>query len=72
MVLKDGRFCIYSGDVNQDGIVDGADASIGNNDAYNFITGYVPSDVNGDSIVDGSDLAIIDNNAYNFVTVEKP
>jgi len=61
------RFAIYSGDVNQDGVVDGSDGAIVDNDAYNFVTGYVNSDVNGDDVVDGSDGAIIDNNAFNFV-----
>ena len=61
------RFAIYSGDVNQDGVVDGTDAALVDNDAYNFVTGYVATDVNGDYVVDGSDGAIMDNNAFNFV-----
>jgi len=66
------RFAVYSGDVNQDGVVDGTDAALVDNDAYNFVTGYVNSDVNGDEVVDGSDAAIVDNNAYNFVSVSRP
>lgn len=66
------RYAIYSGDVNQDGIIDGSDASIVDNAAFNYLTGYVVSDTNGDGIVDGSDSSIIDNNAYNFVSVIKP
>ena len=61
------RFAIYSGDVNQDGVVDGTDASVIDNDAFNFVKGYVAGDVNGDEIVDGSDAAVVDNNAANFV-----
>jgi len=61
------RFAIYSGDVNQDGIVDGTDASLVDNDAFNFVTGYVGTDVNGDDVVEASDAAIVDNNAFNFV-----
>ena len=60
-------FAIYSGDVNQDGFVDGSDGSLVDNDAFNFIGGYVSTDVNGDFIVDGSDAAIVDNNGFNFV-----
>jgi len=60
-------FAIYSGDVNQDGVVDGTDAALVDNDAFNFVTGYVVTDVNGDEVVDGSDAAIVDNNAFNFV-----
>ncbi|MEO6694724.1 MAG: hypothetical protein ABIY50_08695, partial [Ignavibacteria bacterium] len=61
------KWCIYSGDVNQDGIIDGADAALVDNAAFNFLTGYVSPDVNGDRIVDGSDALITDNNVANFV-----
>jgi len=66
------RFGIYSGDVTQDGIVDGSDGALIDNDAFNFVTGYVNTDVTGDGIVDGSDGAIVDNNAFNFVGVVRP
>lgn len=62
------KFAIYSGDVNQDGVIDGTDGGIADNAAFNFQTGYVASDVNGDGIVDGSDNSIIINNASNFVS----
>jgi len=71
-VLKQGRYCAYSGDVNQDGVIDGADGSICDNDASNFANGYVVTDVNGDDIVDGSDSAIIDNNSSNYISVIRP
>ena len=67
LVNKGSRYCIYSGDVNQDGIVDGNDASDIDNDAYNFITGYVSTDLTGDNIIDASDASIVDNNTKNFV-----
>jgi hypothetical protein len=66
------KFGIYSGDVNQDGIVDIIDNGLIDNDSYNFITGYVRTDVNGDNAVDLSDAAIADNNGYNFVIVRRP
>ncbi|MEO8211138.1 MAG: hypothetical protein ABI840_11320, partial [bacterium] len=40
------RFGIYSGDVNQDGVVDVTDASLIDNDLYNFASGYVATDLN--------------------------
>lgn len=70
--LKAARWCIYSGDVNQDGIIDGGDLLVIDNDAYNFVSGYAQSDVNGDGIVDGSDANIAGNNSDNFVSVERP
>jgi endonuclease/exonuclease/phosphatase family metal-dependent hydrolase len=68
LTLKGSRYCIYSGDINNDGIVDAADAAVTDNDAFEFVTGYVDSDVNGDMITDASDVQIIDNNAFNIVT----
>jgi len=66
------RFAIYGGDVNQDGSVDATDLAAIDNDALNFVTGYVQTDVTGDDLVDGADAAIADNNAFNFVTKETP
>ncbi|MBV6477584.1 MAG: hypothetical protein HGGPFJEG_00323 [Ignavibacteria bacterium] len=60
-------FAIYSGDVNQDGVVDATDAGAIDNDASNFVTGYVNTDITGDDLVDATDAAIADNNAFNFV-----
>lgn len=66
------RFGIYSGDVNQDGIIDVSDGTLIDNDAYNFVSGYAATDCNGDNIVDVSDQALEDNNAYNFVSKVTP
>ncbi|HRI84702.1 MAG TPA: FG-GAP-like repeat-containing protein [Ignavibacteria bacterium] len=66
------RFSIYSGDVNQDGVVDLTDGSFIDNDAYNFNSGYLSTDVNGDGIVDVTDAVYVDNNATGFVGVIKP
>ncbi|MEO8210352.1 MAG: hypothetical protein ABI840_07300 [bacterium] len=71
-VLKGTEYTIYSGDVNKDGVVDLADATLIDNDIYNFLAGYVVTDVNGDLIVDLSDATITDNNASNFVSEERP
>ncbi len=67
MVKKGTRWVFYGGDVNQDGFIDGTDNNIVDNDAFNFIGGYVKSDLNGDDFVDASDYAISDNNAFNFI-----
>jgi len=67
LVLKGSKFCVYSGDINQDGIVDANDVSSVDNDALNISSGYRDTDLTGDLIVDGSDVAVADNNAFNFV-----
>jgi len=66
------QFGIYSGDVNQNGIVDASDVSAVDNDAFNFVSGYVRTDVNGNNFVDASDLSIVDNNAFDFVSIMRP
>ena len=66
------RFAIFGGDVNQDGTVDATDVSTIDNDASNFVSGYVVTDLTGDNFVDGTDFAIADNNAATFVFVVRP
>jgi hypothetical protein len=61
MILKSGKYCFYSGDVNQDGLVDSGDLGLVDNDNVNYVTGYADSDVNGDGLVDSGDLGIVDN-----------
>jgi len=65
-------FAFYSGDVNQDGTIDASDLALIDNDASNFVGGYVVTDLTGDNFVDGTDFAIADNNAANFVSVVRP
>ena len=75
MIMVDAspvRFAVYGGDVNQDGTVDATDVSAIDNDASNFVSGYVVTDLTGDNFVDGTDFAIADNNAANFVSVISP
>lgn len=69
---KLSKFCIYNGDVNQDEIVDAADNSLIDNDAYIFAAGYAKTDLTGDNVVDINDISIADNNAFNFVEVVRP
>ena len=72
LVNKNGRWCIYSGDVDQDGIIDAFDLSSIENDVAVGISGYVQSDVTGDNFVDGSDLSIAENNALAGIATLTP
>lgn len=72
LVLKGSRYCIYSGDCNNDGFLDGSDLSIIDNDATSFATGYLISDLNGDGVTDGSDAIIAENNSAGFVSARSP
>ncbi|MHC1776585.1 MAG: hypothetical protein AB9834_14365 [Lentimicrobium sp.] len=67
-----GQFVIFSGDVNQDGIVDTGDITPVDNDAANYAVGYIVSDVNGDGITDTADMTIVDNNAAGYVGAITP
>ncbi len=67
LTQKGTMWCIYSGDVDQDGMVDLSDLILVDNDNANFVTGYVSSDVNGNNNSDLSDMIIVDNNNAAFV-----
>ena len=67
--VEPGVFAIYSGDINQDAVVDIVDQIFLDNDLTNFAAGYVLTDLNGDSVVDIIDQVILDNNISAFVAV---
>lgn len=70
--LKGSKYCIYSGDVNKDGIVDLTDLIFIYNRASKFTSGYTIGDINGDEIVDLTDLIFTYNNATDFISLERP
>lgn len=72
MVNVGGEWSFFTGDVNQDGAVDLSDGSLIDNDAYNFVSGYVNTDLNYDDAVDITDAAYADNNGFQFVSIERP
>ena len=73
MILKGTRWCLYSGDVNQDETIDGTDLQEIDNDAFYFVFGQLlNTDLNGDDFVDGGDFLLADNNAANFISVVRP
>ena len=67
LILKSGRYCDYSGDVNQDGFVNLTDVITIFNASSVFTSGYTVTDVNGDNIVDLTDITYAYNNSTNFV-----
>jgi len=71
--LKGSKYCIYSGDVNQDGYITLLDVIPIYNDAINFLSGrYIVTDLNGDGIVDLTDVTLCYNNSTNFIRVRRP
>jgi hypothetical protein len=71
-VLKDGRYCDYSGDVNQSGEINLTDVVETYNQSADFATGYIPTDVTGNDFVDLDDITIVYNNARAFVSKITP
>lgn len=72
MILKGTKWCIYSGDVNQDGFVNSTDLMFIDNDTFNCSFGYLPTDLTGDGFIDLNDLTICDNNFYNSIHTMRP
>jgi len=65
--IKNGKYGIFVGDVNQDGIIDLLDlVSMDADLTYGFM-GYTVYDLNGDGVVDLGDLITIDINITNGV-----
>ncbi|MBK6876389.1 MAG: hypothetical protein IPG99_08025 [Ignavibacteria bacterium] len=69
-IKKESKWCIYNGDINQDGFIDGSDLGLTDNAAQLGSVGYVITDVTGDYFVDGSDLQVVDNNSTGFIGIE--
>jgi len=65
------KWCIYTGDVNQDGYVTGDDYTGVDNDNSAF-TYHIQNDLNGDGYVTGDDYTCIDNNSSNFIQRQVP
>lgn len=59
MVYKNDKWCIYSGDVNQDGAIDSTDLMLVFYENVSGSTGYIQSDLNGDMFCEIEDLIIV-------------
>ena len=68
LVLVDTKYCMFCGDVNQDGYVDPLDIALVDQDSYLYVVGHVATDLNGDGYVDPLDLSLIDADSYNYVS----
>jgi hypothetical protein len=67
-----GKFVFWSGDANQDGIVDSGDMNLIDNASTAITIGYYPEDLNGDGIVDSGDMNIADNNSTAIIMALLP
>jgi hypothetical protein len=72
MIQIGSKWCIFSGDVNQDGFSNSTDYNQINNDSYNLVHGVVVTDLTGDQFTNSSDYNIVNNNSYNLVKARTP
>lgn len=71
-ILVKDKYCIYSGEVNQDGIVDLKDQIETYTHSNIFNSGYIHTDLTGDNITDLNDIIIARNNAESFTQAQFP
>jgi len=72
MILKGSKYCLYGGDVDQNGFINLTDVLSIYNDSYNFVIGNVSNDLTGDGIVDLHDMLIAGTNKNSFIRVRTP
>jgi hypothetical protein len=65
--VSPGVWAFYTGDLNQDDLIDLTDYSIWETDNNNFEFGNFPTDLNGDGLVDLSDYSIWETNSNAFI-----
>jgi hypothetical protein len=70
--VEPGVWAFYSGDISLDENIDLTDLNLYENDALNFLFGYLPTDINGDGTVDLLDAPILDNNINAFIFTMRP
>lgn len=71
-ITSSGHFAFWSGDMNQDGVVDGVDYNEWEQDNNQFASGYLASDLNGDGITDGLDFLFWETNSNLFAGSSLP
>jgi photosystem II stability/assembly factor-like uncharacterized protein len=70
--LIGSEWCIFSGDVNQDGFVNTSDVNAVYTENINGIEGYVDTDLNGDNFTETEDLVIVFTNKTLNISIKKP
>jgi len=71
-LMEAGKYALYSGDVNQDGICNGGDFNVMEADVRAIATGYKKTDINGDGIVNGADFNLLEGNVRAIISKQHP
>ena len=64
--LGDGRFALYSGDVDHNGTIQVIDMNNVQAASQINASGYIPEDLNGDGMVESTDYSLLENNMNVF------
>ena len=72
MIQKGSKWCVYSGDVDQDELIGNVDLTMIDNDAFVTLEVHGPTDLDGDALVGNVDLTICDNHAFWVVESQSP
>ena len=73
VLVEPGVWALYSGDINQDEVIDGLDEQLFANDSFaSLFGGYYATDLNGDGVVDGTDSPFLVANILNTVYSQHP
>jgi hypothetical protein len=70
--MEPGQFAMYSGDLNQDGIIESEDYLMMENDLLSVLFGYYSSDLTGDGAVESEDYLLLENNLPKVLFVQRP
>ncbi len=68
--LGDGKFALFSGNVNSDIQIDSSDINLFESAAGAFLTAYNIYDLNGDGLVESVDYSLLENNLH--LVVQSP
>ncbi|MBL7771232.1 MAG: hypothetical protein JNM95_00060 [Chitinophagaceae bacterium] len=71
-LVAPGTWAMYSGDINQDGAIDGFDYLFIEPDIILGNSGYLNSDLNGDGVVDAYDFLVLDPNITEGISASTP
>jgi len=70
--LGDGKFALFSGDINQDRAINSNDYAYLDSNTWSFTSSYLPQDLTGDLLIESSDCSLLENNAFPGISVLKP
>lgn len=71
-VSAGGVYAMWSGDLNQDGVVETSDYAMMENSVLAILFGYYPADLTGDGVVETEDYSLMENNILKIIFVARP